>query len=90
MNNPANVVELRPGPGGHALYLTSGYVMPTNYPKTLESSKQELRRMEDWNNSNANIWKLDLAPWLRCGDHPGCPNRPSTTRSDSGAQNDAA
>jgi hypothetical protein len=70
VNDLGSIDELRLGPEGHTLYLTSNHVIPPVYPKTTESSKAGLLQMQSWNNGNDNIWMIDLAPWLKRHAHP--------------------
>ncbi|MGH8289989.1 MAG: hypothetical protein ACREV7_13355 [Steroidobacteraceae bacterium] len=70
MNSLGSVDELRLGPDGHTLYLTSNHVIPRVYPKTTDSSKADLRQMQGWNNGNDNIRMINLAPWLQRHAHP--------------------
>ncbi|MGH8372319.1 MAG: hypothetical protein ACRETO_06275 [Gammaproteobacteria bacterium] len=70
VNSLGGISELRLGPDGHTLYLTSNHVIPVVYTKTTESSKTDLKQMQSWNNGNANIWMIDLAPLLQRHAHP--------------------
>ncbi len=74
VNNPDGINELRLGPDGHTLYFTSDHVVPPVYPKTLAASERGLQDMQAWNNGKANVWKVDLAPWLRCRGRFPCGN----------------
>lgn len=68
------VEESRLGPDGHTLYYTSGYIVPPpGYPLSTASSKAYLQQMS-WNDGSDNIWKIDLAPWLKCHGRAGCRN----------------
>src|SRR5215468_2524393 len=51
------------------LYFSSERVVPITYPRTLASACQDLKRMEEWDNGNYNIWEVSLSPWL--SDHQG-------------------
>ncbi|HZT03433.1 MAG TPA: hypothetical protein VFA39_14330 [Steroidobacteraceae bacterium] len=64
VNSLGGIIELRLGPDGHTLYLTSNHVVPPEYPKTVDSSQSGLRQMQSWNDGQDNIWRVDLAPWL--------------------------
>lgn len=64
VNSLGGIIELRLGPDGHTLYLTSNHVVPPGYPKTADSSQTGLRQMQSWNDGQDNIWWVDLAPWL--------------------------
>lgn len=64
VNSLGGIDELRLGPDGHTLYLTSNHVVPPEYPKTDRSSGTGLQQMQTWNDGQDNIWKVNLAPWL--------------------------
>ena len=64
VNSLGGITELRLGPDGHTLYLTSNHVVPPEYPKTDRSSQTGLQQMQTWNDGQDNIWMVDLAPWL--------------------------
>ena len=64
VNSLGHIIELRLGPDGHTLYLTSDHVVPPEYPKTRASSSDGLQQMQSWNDGKDNIWRVDLAPWL--------------------------
>lgn len=64
VNSLGHIIELRLGPDGHTLYLSSNRVVPARYPKTTRSSIEGLQQMQGWNDGNYNIWSVDLAPWL--------------------------
>lgn len=64
INSLGGIDEIRLGPDGHTLYLTSNHVVPPDYPKTVDSSLAGLKGMQSWNDGNDNIWEVDLAPWL--------------------------
>ena len=59
--------EAQVGPDCRSLYFTSSRVMPIAKPRTRENSIEALRRMEVWDNSNANAWSLPLARYLPPG-----------------------
>jgi hypothetical protein len=71
VNSLGGIDELRLGPDGHTLYVTSNHVMPPDYPKTDASSAAGLKQMQSWNDGQDNIWVFDLAPWLEQLRHPG-------------------
>ena len=64
VNGLGAIDELRLGPDGHTLYLTSNHIVPPQYPKTTTSTLAGLRQMQSWNDGNDNIWSVDLSPWL--------------------------
>lgn len=71
VNSLGSITELRLGPDGHTLYLTSNHVVPPQYPKTSVSRRDGLRQMQSWNDGQDNIWMVDLAPWLKRAAHGG-------------------
>ncbi|GAP65555.1 hypothetical protein MBSD_n0845 [Mizugakiibacter sediminis] len=64
INALAPIDEVRLGPDGHTLYLTSGHVVAPAHPKDVAANAAGLRQMQDWNNGGDNIWTVDLAPLL--------------------------
>ncbi|MDE2451434.1 MAG: PD40 domain-containing protein [Gammaproteobacteria bacterium] len=70
VNSLGGIIELRLGPDGHTLYLTSNHVVPPEYPKTRITSTDGLQQMQSWNDGQDNIWKVDLAPWLTRASTP--------------------
>lgn len=73
VNDLGGIDELRLGPDGHTLYVTSNHVVPAEYPKTDGSSVAGLRQMQSWNDGQNNIWVFDLGPWLEHLRHPDSP-----------------
>ncbi len=73
------------GPDGHTLYFASSHVIPAAYPRTKAAARSAVQRMESWNDWNDNIWTIDLSPWLKCHNHPGCSSDISSIQPDSGA-----
>ena len=69
VNSLGGIDELRLGPDGHTLYVTSNHVVPPDYPKTTGSSTLGLQQMQTWNDGQDNIWRFDLAPWLERHRH---------------------
>jgi Tol biopolymer transport system component len=67
VNSPTSDAEARLSPDGKTLYFSSERVVPITYPRTLASARQDLKRLEDWDNGNYNIWAVSLSPWL--SDH---------------------
>jgi Tol biopolymer transport system component len=64
VNSATSDAEARLSPDGKTLYFSSDRVVPITYPRTLTSARQDLKRMEEWNNGNYNIWEVSLSPWL--------------------------
>jgi Tol biopolymer transport system component len=67
VNSPISGAEARLSPDGKTLYFSSGRIVPTTFPRTLASARQDLKRIEEWDNGNSNIWEVSLSPWL--SDH---------------------
>lgn len=70
VNRLGGIDELRLGPDGHTLYVTSNHVVAPDYPKTDGASLAGLQRMQSWNDGRDNIWTFDLGPWLAQSHHP--------------------
>ena len=68
VNSPDSDAEPRLSPDGRTLYFSSERVIPITYPRSLASARQDLKRMEQWDNGNYNIWQVPLSPWLNA--HP--------------------
>jgi hypothetical protein len=56
--------EANVSPDGATLYFTSGRQPPPSKARTLPEMRAAFRRMAVWDNSNANVWTLPLAPYL--------------------------
>jgi hypothetical protein len=46
------------GPDHNSIYFTSDRVLPVHFPRTHEQAETDLRRLEEWDNSNSNVWVL--------------------------------
>jgi len=57
--------EARLGPDHRTLYFSSDRAAPAHFPRTHEQALQDLERLEEWDNSNANVWVLPLDPYLQ-------------------------
>ncbi len=64
VNSPGSDAEARLGPDLQTLYFSSERVMPVAQPRTPEQTRADLRRMQDWDNGNYNVWQTQLAPLL--------------------------
>jgi Tol biopolymer transport system component len=46
------------------VYFSSDRAVPVHFPRTPEQARQDVDRLERWDNSNANVWYLPLEPYL--------------------------
>ncbi len=60
------------GPDGVTLYFASDRPVPESLPKNRAAAEQLVKDMQGWNDGNANVWSLSLAPWLTAA-HDGKP-----------------
>lgn len=56
--------EPRLGRDGTTLYFASDRTEPTRFPRTHEQAEKDLERLDAWDNSNNNVWSIDLKPLL--------------------------
>jgi hypothetical protein len=56
--------EARLSPDGRTLYFASDRTVGVTFPTTPQQAAAALKRMQDWDNGNYNIWRVDLASWL--------------------------
>jgi Tol biopolymer transport system component len=68
-NGSSNDNEPDLAPDGRTLYFSSDRVVPTTVPRSRERAIADLKRIDEWNNGNANVWTLSLAPWLDREEH---------------------
>ena len=52
------------GSDHRTLYFSSDRVVPVHFPRTPEQARQDLERLQTWDNSNSNVWFISLSPWL--------------------------
>ena len=52
--------EPKLGRDGVTLYFSSDRTEPTHFPRTRAQAEEDLRRLNDWDNSNSNIWTISL------------------------------
>lgn len=64
VNSPSSEIEARLSPDEKTVYFSSFRIMPVVYPRTLDSAKQDLERIEEWDNGSNNIWYFSLTEWL--------------------------
>ena len=55
------------GPDSRTVYFSSDRAVPVHFPRTMEQAERDLKRLEIWDNSNANVWSLPLGAWLKDG-----------------------
>ncbi len=46
------------------LYFSSDRVTRVRFPRTMEQARQDLERLNSWDNSNANAWSVPIGPLL--------------------------
>lgn len=71
INSLGGIDELRLGPDGHTLYVTSNHVVPPEHPEAARSGVSGMQPMQSWNDGKDNIWTIDLTPWLERAARPG-------------------
>lgn len=59
-NGSSDDNDPRLGPDHRTLYFSSDRAVPVHFPRTHEQAVQDLQRLQQWDNSNANIWTI---PW---------------------------
>jgi hypothetical protein len=69
VNSPGSDAEARLSPDGQTLYFASDRVVPAHFPRTPAEAREDLARIDSWDNGNYKIWQVSLAPWLQgeCG-----------------------
>lgn len=48
------------GSDHRTLYFSSDRVVPVHFPRTHEQAKKDLDRLNSWDNSNSNVWSIQL------------------------------
>jgi Tol biopolymer transport system component len=51
-------------PDHHTVYFSSDRGMPVKFPRSREQAIADLKRLEIWDNSNANVWFMPIDTWL--------------------------
>ena len=51
-------------PDQRTLYFASDRSLPMHLPHSRAEAEQAVKDMQGWNNGNANVWSMSLAPWL--------------------------
>ncbi len=62
--NPCDDGEANFGPDGKTLYFNSGRAHPIHKDRSREDARQDFLILNNWDNSNSNVWSLSLTPWL--------------------------
>lgn len=52
------------GPDHRTLYFSSDRGVHVNFPRTMEQAREDLKRLEIWDNSNSNVWFMPITSWL--------------------------
>lgn len=65
--NPCDDGEANLGPDHTTLYFNSGRAHPIHKDRTREDARQDFLMLNEWDNSNSNVWYLSLTPWLGTG-----------------------
>jgi Tol biopolymer transport system component len=52
------------GPDHRTLYFSSDRAIPVHFPRTREHAREDLERLDSWDNSNSNVWSIPLSPSL--------------------------
>jgi|ERR1700677_649352 Tol biopolymer transport system component len=55
------------GPDHRTVYFSSDRAVPVEFPRTRAQAREDLKRLELWDNSNSNAWFMSLTPWLEAG-----------------------
>jgi hypothetical protein len=52
------------GPDHRTLYFSSGRAFAVKFPRSAEQARQDVKRLEIWDNSNSNVWFMPITQWL--------------------------
>jgi WD40 repeat protein len=52
------------GSDHRTLYFTSDRSVQVTFPRSPEQAREDLKRLELWDNSNSNVWSMPVTPWL--------------------------
>jgi hypothetical protein len=55
------------GADHRTVYFSSDRAVPVEFPRTRAQAREDLKRLELWDNSNSNAWFMSLTPWLEAG-----------------------
>jgi len=59
--------EPRLGVDHRTVYFSSDRVVPVHFPRTQEQARKDLERMDLWDNSNLNVWRVSISGWVESG-----------------------
>jgi Tol biopolymer transport system component len=63
-NDPSNDNEAHLSRDLRTIYFASDRSVPVKFPRTREQAKQDLARVQTWDNNNYNVWFVQLSPLL--------------------------
>src|ERR1700722_18313433 len=52
------------GADHRTLYFSSDRSVRVTFPRSAEQAREDLKRLELWDNSNSNVWFMPVTPWL--------------------------
>lgn len=52
--------EPKLGRDGYTLYFSSDRTVVVRFPRTRAQANEDVKRMEEWDNSNSNVWTISL------------------------------
>jgi len=55
--------EPRFDPNHRFVFFSTDRAVPVHFPRTPEQARQDVERLERWDNSNSNVWYLPLEPY---------------------------
>jgi Tol biopolymer transport system component len=61
LNSPGSDAEPRLSPDLKTLYFSSERTVPINYPRSREQARDDLERIQSWDNGQYNIWDVPVA-----------------------------
>jgi Tol biopolymer transport system component len=56
--------EPRLGQDHHTIYFSSDRAVPVHFPRTHEDAQRDVERLNEWDNSNSNVWYLPVDLFL--------------------------
>jgi hypothetical protein len=60
--------EPRLGRDATTLYFSSDRTVVTHFPRTREHAEEDLVRLDQWDNSNSNVWFFSLKDAIAAGE----------------------
>jgi hypothetical protein len=61
---PSTDDEPKLGRDGHTLYFSSDRTLIAHFPRTKPQAEADLERLNQWDNSNSNVWSISLKDLL--------------------------